>query len=102
MVGGYLNTSGVTRAAVSGSNSDGQPTWGSAVALRCRYEPKYRRIATQSGDIVISAGRLFVEPDQAASINDQIAYNGKTYRVIQVDEEMGFASLSHKVLWLAG
>ena len=102
MISGYLNTSGVTRAPVSGNDGDGQPTWSSAVAIKCRFEAKYRRIATGSGDSIISAARIFVEPDQAATINDKIAYSGKTYRVIQVDEEMGYNSLSHKVLWLAG
>jgi len=102
VISGYLNTTGVTRAATSGHDSDGQPTWSAAAALTCRFESKYRRIATSTGESIISAGRLFVEPSQAAAINDKIAYNSKTYRVIQVDEEMGFNSLSHKVLWLAG
>lgn len=102
MVGGYLNTTGVTRAAITGHDSDGQPTWASAVALVCRFEPKYRRIATSTGESVVSAGRVFILPNQTGAINDQISYNGKTYRVIQVDEEMGFNSVSHKVLWLAG
>lgn len=102
MIDGYLNTTGVTLANVNGQTGDGQPTWGSAAALRCRYEARRRRITTGTGKEVISAGRLFISPDQAATIDAKVAYNGTTYQVIQIDEEMGFNALSHKVLWLAG
>lgn len=98
----YLNTTGVTRAATTGHDGDGQPTWSAAAAITCRFEPRYRRIATGTGESIVSAGRLFVAPSQAGAINDKITYNGKTYRVIQVDEEMGFSAMSHKVFWLAG
>lgn len=98
----YLNTSGVTLANVTGQDGDGQPTWGSAEVVQCRYEARRRRITTGQGKEVISAGRLFIRPDQAATIDAKVAYNGTTYQVIQIDEEMGFSALSHKVLWLAG
>lgn len=98
----YLNTEGVTRAAVTGHDSDGQPTWASAAALRCRYEPKHRRLTLASGETILSSGRVFVLPTQAAALNDKIIYNGTTYRVAVIEEQMGFNSLHHKMLWLAG
>lgn len=102
MIDTYLNTNGVTLANVSGANQDGQPTWGSAVTLKCRYESRRRRINGPAGETIVSAGRLFVSPSQSATINAKVTCNGTTYRVIQIDEEMGFRELSHKVLWLAG
>lgn len=102
VIDGYLNTSGVTIAQVTGNTGDGQPSWGSATDLKCRYESRRRRFQGPSGEEIISASRVFVLPSQAATINAKVAYGGNTYRVIQIDEEMGFNSLSHKVLWLAG
>lgn len=98
----YLNTQGVTRAAATGHDGDGQPTWGGAASLRCRYEFVKRRLTLATGETVVSSGRVFVEAGQAAALNDKITYSGTTFRVVEIAEQMGFNSLNHKMLWLAG
>ena len=97
---GYLNTSGVTMEAVTGHNSDGAPTYGSAATIKCRYEPKRKLLRLLNGEAVISAGRLFVEPDLTVAVNNKINYAGTTYRVLEIHEEQGFDSISHRVLML--
>jgi len=98
----YLNTSGVTMASVTGFNSDGAPTWGAAAAIRCRYEAKRKLLRLPNGDTVVSAGRLFVEPTLTVAIGNKIIYGSTTYQVLEIDEQMGFNSLSHRVLTLGG
>lgn len=98
----YLNTPGVTMASVTGHNQDGDPTWGAAAAIRCRYEAKRKLLRLADGETVVSAGRLFVEPSLAVAVNNKIIYNGTTYRVLEIDEQFGFNSINHRVLTLGG
>jgi len=98
----YLNTTGVTMASVTGFNSDGAPTWGSAAAIRCRYEAKRKLLRLPNGDTVVSAGRLFAEPTLTVAIGNKIICGTTIYQGLEVDEQSGFKSLSHGVLTLGG
>ncbi len=98
MIADYFRQSTV-RTPIGASNADGSTGYGSPQQVPCRMQFASKLITTPSGKQVVSTGNLFVAPTQAFNLGDLVTWAGRSYEVLAIDEEYGFDSLDHKLVW---
>jgi hypothetical protein len=70
----------------TGTGKKGTATYGAAVAVRCRFEARQRRIRRPEGGLDLAAGVLYARPGAPIKDGDRVTRDGIAYRVVQARE----------------
>ncbi|MBN9415984.1 MAG: hypothetical protein J0I12_11135 [Candidatus Eremiobacteraeota bacterium] len=83
-------TQSCTHRAVTGTGLHaGQPILGDPVDLNCRVQEELKVTRGPSGDLEVSDSTLFFSPGTAIAVNDQVTFDGWTFRVAHVSKGRG-------------
>jgi len=92
----YLNQT-VSLLGKTSYDKYGKPVVGAGTNIIGRLQETTRRIVTGKQQEIGIDAELWVLPTQTLNIDDQISYNGVTYKVVKVDTKRGFyGSANHK------
>lgn len=83
-------------AAVTGSRlQGGNLSFADPVELSCRAQGELKVTRGPSGDLQVSDTQLFFDPETSISVDDQITYDGWTFRVGHVIKGQGLDWKDH-------
>lgn len=95
-ISNYLNQT-VTLLGKSSYDKYGKPVVGAGISIAARLQETTRRIVTGKQQELGVDAELWVLPAQTIEVDDQIQYEGITYKVVKVDTKRGFTgSANHK------
>jgi hypothetical protein len=72
------------------------PIYDPPQTVRCRVENGNKLVRDATGQQVVSSARLFCDPETVATVGSRVAIGAAKHTVLQVLEQSGPSSLSHK------
>lgn len=99
MINDYLDTA-ISIANASGLDGYGKPTFGPAVAAKCRWQPVSRLKQKPMGDNIVVAVKIYLPDTTVIANNDRVTKDGTNYQVIEVNDRNFVGYGSHKEVLL--
>lgn len=97
----YMLRQTVTVTPFLGSSAYGD-IFGDPYTLRCRIEPGNRLLRDRDGNETVASAKMFCFPEATIGVIDTVAWNGRTFDVINVMDEAGpNGRIHHKEVDLA-
>lgn len=85
----------VTIANRTGLDGYGRAQYGAASTYFARVQLADRRRLMPNGEVELTNGKIFLDPDVSVDNDSIITYSGKTYRVFSVDDATGGSGRTH-------
>lgn len=65
------------------------PLFGDPLLVRCRIEPRRRRVRTPAGEELLSEAVAHFDPSVALAPQSRVTWDGRTYQVVEVRSTPG-------------
>lgn len=96
-----FTTQTATHKAKSGKNMYGEPSFGSATTLKCKFVDKLTKRTDANGDEIVADAVMYVARSTSIACEDFVTFGSNNYEVMTVETQTGTATtLNHKIVLL--
>lgn len=101
MIADYLNQNASWQSK-TGNNSYGEPTYGAATTIYCRFEAKHSLVRNANGVVIDSMAKMYcVENILEGDLITYPTTSGRAYVVLQVtDQPLVDGTINHREVYL--
>lgn len=73
----------------------GREVTGTATSYAARFERHTRNIFQPNGSVLVIEGKVFLPNTAVVSLNDELIYDGTSYRVVIINDQQGATARHH-------
>jgi hypothetical protein len=79
----------------TGLDRHGREVTGTATSYKARFERHTRNMFLPNGSVLVIVARVFLPNDALVALDDELIYDGTSYRVVTIHDQQGKGARHH-------